>query len=146
VELVVVIALVAILSSFAIPAYTNYVKKAYRADMAAALFEVAGEAERKRMARLDNSYTGADSVIDELFGTNGRYREKLGDKYNVDLVLTNSDTAYYISAIPRTDGTQNADGALALSNGSVCHYGADSISVEDGVVTCNGDGDVYLSP
>lgn len=57
IELMIVVAVIGILASIAIPNYSDYVRKSRRADAQAALMELAQQLERHYTA--NNAYTGA---------------------------------------------------------------------------------------
>lgn len=125
IELLVVMGIVSILVFMAIPSFNSYSQKSYRSKMYSAFYEMAGTAERISNSRLDTLYTGADTAANTLFSD--KYAADLGTKYNVTMTLSADEVNYHITAVPI--GGQLGSGALAYFDGSVCHYDADTVSM-----------------
>ena len=101
VELLIVVAIVAILASAALPSWNSQVQKARRADARNTLIFVQVEQEKYRA---DNgSYASSMSAL----GLNS-YNSASRDYYNISIV-SNSETAFVASATPNTNGGQNND-------------------------------------
>ncbi|WP_192035987.1 type IV pilin protein [Halomonas sp. YLGW01] len=60
IELMIAVAVIAILASIAYPSYTNYIQEARRTDAKATLMEVAGQLERCYTVTGDYRYRNAD--------------------------------------------------------------------------------------
>ena len=109
VELMVVVAIVAILASVALPAWNSQVQKARRADARNTLMLVKVEQEKYRA---DNgSYASSMSALGL-----STYNSTSRDYYNVSLV-SRSANAFVASAAPNTNGSQNGDscGTFAIN-------------------------------
>lgn len=104
IELMIAVAIVAILASIAYPSYQEQVSKSRRAEAKAALMDAASRAERYRSARADASYTG--------FGNPGATEHGF---YNVTVNVT-SATTYTLTA--QRQGVQAGDrcGDYTLTN------------------------------
>ena len=109
VELMVVVAIVAILASVVLPAWNSQVQKARRADARNTLMLVKVEQEKYRA---DNgSYASSMSALGL-----STYNSTSRDYYNVSLV-SRSATAFVASAAPNANGSQNGDscGTFAIN-------------------------------
>ena len=109
VELMVVVAIVAILASVALPAWNSQVQKARRADARNTLMLVKVEQEKYRA---DNgSYASSMSALGL-----STYNSTSRDYYNVSLV-SRSANAFVASAAPNANGSQNSDscGTFAIN-------------------------------
>ena len=109
IELIIVVAIVAILASVALPSWKSQVQKARRADARNTLMFVQVEQEKYRA---DNgSYTSSMATL----GLSG-YNSTSRDYYNVSIV-SSSATAFVASAAPNTNGGQNSDscGTFAIN-------------------------------
>lgn len=101
VELLIVVAIVAILASAALPSWNSQVQKARRADAKNTLIFVQVEQEKYRA---DNgSYASSMSALGL-----STYNSASRDYYNISIV-SNSETAFVASATPNTNGGQNND-------------------------------------
>ena len=108
VELMVVVAMVAILASVALPAWNSQVQKARRADARNTLMLVKVEQEKYRA---DNgSYASSMSALGL-----STYNSTSRDYYNVSLV-SRSATAFVASSAPNVIVSENGDsgGSIAI--------------------------------
>jgi type IV pilus assembly protein PilE len=109
VELLIVVVIVAILATIALPSWNSQVQKARRADARNTLMVVQVEQEKYRA---DNgSYASSMSDL----GLSA-YNSTARDYYNVSIV-SSSATAFVASAAPNTNGGQNGDscGTFAIN-------------------------------
>jgi type IV pilus assembly protein PilE len=109
IELLIVVTIVAILASIALPSWDSQVKKSRRADARNALMSVQVEQEKYRA---DNgSYASSMSALGL-----GTYNSTSRDYYNVSIV-SSSATAFVASAAPNTTCGQNGDdcGTFAIN-------------------------------
>ncbi len=104
VELMIVIAIVAILVSLALPSYQQSIRKGRRADAQAELIEFAGLAER--VFTQSNSYVGTALPADSTY-------------YTFSFTTAPSATAYTIVATPA--GSQSSDkcGTMDLTQAGI---------------------------
>jgi type IV pilus assembly protein PilE len=96
-ELMIAVALVALLTAFALPAYQQYAQRAARADAQATLVAAAGAMERYKSQRF--TYSGAtegsastDTVPDQSPTTGTA-------KYSIDVTPTVDGTGYILTAV-----------------------------------------------
>lgn len=114
-ELVVVLAVMAILLAIAVPSYRQYVQRGERADAIRAILAVAGCQER---IRLNQGSYDTTRCLDEAEISSYRIR--------VEPVEKTGSSVYTVVASPlQTEG--NSCGALSLD-----HTGARSISLQEG--------------
>ena len=109
IELMVVVAIVAILASVALPTWNSQVQKSRRADARNTLILVRVEQEKYRA---DNgSYASSMSALGL-----GIYNSSSRDYYNVSIV-SSSATAFVASAAPNANGGQSGDscGTFAIN-------------------------------
>lgn len=105
-ELMIVVAIVGILASVAIPSYQESVRKSRRSDATGALLVLANKMER--LFTVNNSYATATSVA----GDNTDY---------YTLSITKNATTYTLAAAPTTGSAQVGDscGTLTLTHTGV---------------------------
>ncbi|HHW4681443.1 MAG TPA: type IV pilin protein [Xylella taiwanensis] len=112
VELMVVVAVIAILSAIAYPSYRNYIRKGHRDQAKADLVEIAQLAERFRT--VNNTYVGfpATNPISQSPRQGAAF-------YRVDFVGDATRSAFTVSAVPQ--GTQQDDkcGTLFINQAGV---------------------------
>lgn len=111
VELMVVVAIVAILASVALPAWNSQVQKARRADARNTLMLVQVEQEKYRADNGEYASAMADLGLDT-------YESASRDYYNVSIDSSSaSATAFVAIAAPNTNGGQNGDscGTFAIN-------------------------------
>ena len=101
VELLIVVAIVAILASVALPSWNSQVQKARRADARNTLTFVQVEQEKYR------ADTGSYAPSMTALGF-GSYNSPTRDYYNISIV-SSSETAFVASATPNTNGDQDND-------------------------------------
>ena len=131
IELMIVVAVVAILAAIAIPSYREYIRRSQRAEARAEVLRAEGWLERfytENNRYSNNAANNANTAFSGLFtgvpaGTTTRY--------TIALTITNGGAGYTITAAPTTTGPLNGDacgsytktntGALAYSGtGSRC--------------------------
>tara|TARA_E500000178_G_scaffold353416_1_gene419294 strand:+ start:2202 stop:2615 length:414 start_codon:yes stop_codon:yes gene_type:complete len=101
VELLIVVAIVVILASIALPSWNSQVQKARRADAKSILMAVLVEQEKYRAN--NGSYAPSMSALG--FGS---YNSPSRDYYNISIV-SSSEIAFVASASPNTNGGQDND-------------------------------------
>ena len=120
IEIMVVIAVLAILSTIAIPLYSNQTTKARRSDATGALSRAALEMESCRLQLL--TYTGCAPTTTTDSGF-----------YTIGVTILNGGTGYLLTATPVVGRAQASDsgcGNLTLSSAGVKgSNGSSSISV-----------------
>lgn len=101
IELLIVVVIVAILASVALPSWNSQVQKARRADARNTLMFVQVEQEEYR------ADTGRYAPSMTALGF-GSYNSPSRDYYNISIV-SSSKTAFVASATPNTNGDQDND-------------------------------------
>jgi type IV pilus assembly protein PilE len=116
IELLIVVVIVAILASVALPSWNSQVQKARRADARNILLVTQVEQEKYRA----NNGTYASSL-----GDLGLSSYATGDYYNLSIV-SSSATAFVASATPNTNGGQNGDscGTFAVNQSGIDESGS----------------------
>lgn len=109
IELMVTVAIVAILAAIAVPAYQDQVRKARRGQAKADLVELAQALERRHT--INNSYAGAlpYTVSPKDPGTTARYNITPG-------TIVAGAQAFVLTATPIGDQANDRCGTLTLSN------------------------------
>lgn len=118
IELMIVLIILGIITSIAIPSYEDFVINTRREDAKAALYEVASQLEQY-YAGNNNSYTGYS--IGSLSSSTAEYYEISEE--------SNTGTTYRLQAVPRSAQSKDADcGTLFLD-----HTGQRSASGPKGI-------------
>lgn len=116
IELMIVVVIVAILTTLAIPGYSSYVRKAQRKEAMAALQGLSQTMERYYAQ--NNSYknaavgpadTGSPRIFPQTAPLDGTA------KYNLQITAA-TDTTYTLQAQPIAGGGQDKDGLLQLKS------------------------------
>lgn len=123
IELMIVVAVIAILSAIAIPAYDGYVRRSYRAQAKADLTEIAQLAERYHT--VNNSYVGfaVPAALGQTPRSGGTAR------YLLQLNGVPTQRAYSLQAVPQ--GTQGRDACGTLSLNQAGAKGVSGSTVAD---------------
>lgn len=110
IELMITVAIIAILAAIALPSYQQYVLRANRADAKAILMENAQFMER--YFTTNNAYTGAPvlSAVSPKGATGGAIR------YNITFSVAPTASLYTLQAAPAGSQTNDSCGTLTLSN------------------------------
>jgi len=108
IELMLVIVIIGILATVAIPSYRNYVVRAQRTDATTALLRVAAAQEKFYLQRnryADEDELGGDDPPNDGLGIDGT------DKGWYTLAISNDDTAldFTVTATPVSGGPQAVD-------------------------------------
>jgi type IV pilus assembly protein PilE len=104
VELMITVAILAILASIALPSYQDSVRQTRRAAAQADLMELASHMERLYTA--NGSYGDASTALPDM-GT---------EQYNLSFQGNPSDTSFIIQAVPVSPQDQDSCGTLTISN------------------------------
>ena len=120
IELMIVIAIVAILAAVAVPSYQSSVRKTNRQDAREALLQFASAQEKYRLA--NSKYATASEFASEL-GYSGNTFDSSAGKYQVsavnDLCATTEDSCYAVKAVAQSgqDADTSCSSFVLLSDG-----------------------------
>lgn len=117
IELMIVVAIIAILASIAIPSYREQIKKSRRADVQRQLVE--------RAQTLERYFTANGRYVTVAGGTTCGGADPTSDQYAIASACT--DTTFTITATPVSSGSQATDGTQTLTQS-----GARGGSVDNG--------------
>lgn len=115
IELMIAVAIVAILASIAWPSYQEYIRRSSRESAQAQLVELAGTQEKiflnsnRYSPNIDTAYTGNDTG--GLGATGGRTADR---RYT--LSVTVAGASYRLTATPVVGSSQERDGNLTIDS------------------------------
>lgn len=108
-EVMIVVAIVAIILTLAMPSYERFIRKSKRADVQLQMIELASAAERLYTEK--NSYADIDNKDGE-----GLYLfVPLNDDYTFSFSVAATATVYTIKATPKTGQASDGCGAMTLN-------------------------------
>ena len=127
IEMMIVVAIVAILAAVALPSYTAHVVRAARVQAQAELLELASLQEKIFLN--SNSYSA--SVTAAYNGTSGgglgRSSGKTNDgRYTLALDISTPSQTFVLTATPASGGTQVGDGNISISESGQRLWGSAS--------------------
>jgi type IV pilus assembly protein PilE len=130
IELMITVAVVAILAAIAIPSYSDYVVRSRRNDVRISLAQSAQWMERFR-AENRGSYTGAvlqaGTTVSPTRGT---------VMYDIAVVVDATGATYQLTATPRVGGPMGSDACAAYTLASDGQRTAAGVSSGDGFEKC----------
>ena len=112
IELMIVVAIIGILASIALPAYQQYILRANRADAQAILMETAQFMER--FFTTNNTYAGAAVATVSAVSPKGAIGSAI--KYNISFTAPPTGTVYNLRAVPNGGQASDPCGTLTVSN------------------------------
>lgn len=121
VEMLIVVAIIAILAAIAIPSYQDYVVRTKRADMMVELQNIGRQLESRKLAVGRGGYrtlaANNNQAIQDLLGNYPR-----SGNVSYQITITNLASGNWeLTATPNVASTQSKDGRLTLSvNGRKC--------------------------
>lgn len=121
VEMLIVVAIIAILAAIAIPSYQDYVVRTKRADMMVELQNIGRQLESRKLAVGRGGYRtlaeNNNQAIQDLLGDYPR-----SGNVSYQITITNLASGNWeLTATPNVPSTQSKDGRLTLSvNGRKC--------------------------
>lgn len=126
-EVMIVVAIVAILAAVALPTYRNYIVRGARVQAQTELLELASLQEKIFL----NSNNYAASVTTAYNGTAagglGRTSGQTNDgRYDLSLDITVPSQTFVLTATPTADGTQVGDGNISISESGQRLWGSAS--------------------
>jgi type IV pilus assembly protein PilE len=112
IELMIVVAVIAILAAIALPSYTNQIRKSKRTDAKTSLLDLASRQER--YFTTNNAYTSTSTNL----GYSGSYPVSVPSattfNYGIDVTAA-SATAYTATATPNGDQTNDSCGTYSIN-------------------------------
>ena len=117
IEIMVVVAVIALLSSIALPSYTKYVQRGHRADAKAALLGVAQRMEQNySLAGVYNATQDGTTINTASLTTWGLNKAPAGANARYDIAFTSlSATAFVVKATPTGGQTNDTCGIFSLN-------------------------------
>lgn len=112
IELMIVVAVIGILASIALPSYTQYVQRANRTDAKGILMETAQYMERYYTT--NNTYVGATVASVSAVAPKGSSGSSI--RYNISFSAGPTATTYTLRAAPTTAQSSDTCGTLTLSS------------------------------
>lgn len=116
IELMITVAIIAILSAIAIPNYQQYVIKSRRA--AAQAFMVSVENREKQYLLDARVYlpVNSGSIANDFNALGMTVPDNVGRYYDITVAISSLPPTFTISAAPKAGTSQASDGSLTLSN------------------------------
>ncbi len=117
IELMIVVVIVAILASIAVPAYTNSVRKSRRTEAKTALLDLA--AREERYFATQNVYTTDPFALKYIATSGGSWPVSVGSYYSISQVTSSAATAttpggYQLQISPSAGSPQLQDSSCQL--------------------------------
>lgn len=108
IELMVVVAVIAILAAIALPSYNNYLRKGRRADAQAALTDIASRQQQYLM--------DARAYAPDLATLNYTLQDSVTNWYAVAIAVAGPPPSFTVTATPVAGKDQTNDGSLELTS------------------------------
>lgn len=108
VELMIVVAIIAVLVAIAYPSYTSYRVKTNRVDVQTQMMNIAQRLQSYKV--VNRSYSGASLAS---LGISSTYPQ--GGEYNLDLVIDVGNQGYLLKAEPNSATIQENNGEICLN-------------------------------
>lgn len=115
-ELMIVVIIIAILTSIALPSYQNYLRRGYRADAKAVLMENAQFLERNLTTANRYHQDSAGTAINNQLPIKTSPREGTSSKYTISVIA--NTTTFTLTATPVNGSVMQGDpcGSFTLNN------------------------------
>lgn len=114
IEVMIVVAIIAILAAIALPAYQNHIRRSDRATAQAKMLEIAGLLENNYLQR--GQYVGTFIQAVNADNTLNRSLSSGDTRYNLAITPTTNSQVYTITATPRGAQASDRCGALTLNS------------------------------
>jgi len=119
IELMIVVAVIAILGAVAYPSYQSYIIRAKRSAAQQLMLKIANRQEQYMLDRRQYTATlgsGGLNIVEEGWTCSGTTCSN--DRYDVTSPVDNTATppTYTVTAVPKTGTPQASDGTLTLNN------------------------------
>jgi len=121
IELMITVAIVAILASIAMPAYQEYVKRGNRAAAQSEMMDIANREQQFLLA--NRAYADKATIV----GSGYAFPGNLSSKYTWDVTPgTGTTPTFTVTFTPVSSGPQAGDGTLVLTSEGVKTRGGDA--------------------
>lgn len=128
IEVMIVVAIIAILAAVALPAYQDSVRKTWRGKARSCLVSLSQSMERRFTANF--SYAGPAGAADTLPADGCVTEDNMGSRYAFSFAATPGAT-YTLRAVPQGGQTADECGTLSLA-----HDGSRGVTGSAGVEAC----------
>ena len=118
IELMIAVAIVAVLASIAYPSYTQYVIKSNRAGAQAEMMGIASREQQFLLANRTYAAKGDSTTPNTLEGSGYTFPSTLSSKYTYDVTVGTGTVPSFLITFTAT-GSQTSDGNLTLNNEGV---------------------------
>ena len=121
IELMIVVAIIAILAAISVPLYKQYVRSVNRGEMQAELLNIGTELQRYKIANFSFLKSDDTPITLAEIKRNGDYKTSSGQSlYTIELRNVSAGS-WELVAIPKDGSTQKGDGSIFLnSKGQKC--------------------------
>lgn len=111
IEIMIAVAIVAILAAIAYPSYQQYIIRTHRADLQTELLRVAGQLQSYKVV----NHTYENATLNNVGGS-ANFPRTANPDYQIALVLDNDNRGYTLTATPIVTSTQKGNGIVVLNN------------------------------
>ncbi|MDP3138257.1 MAG: type IV pilin protein [Burkholderiaceae bacterium] len=117
IELMIVVAIMAILAAVAIPTYRDYIAKSRRAEARGQLLEVVQFMQRfySQNDRFDQDRSGTAAAVPSAMVRVPREAASGAETYGISFTATPTISTFSVQAVPRTGGPMASDGCGSFS-------------------------------
>ena len=127
IELMITVAIVAILAAVALPSYQQYIIRAARTQAQSELLQLVNLQEKIYLNSNNYAFSVTGAYTGNSSGGLGLTNGKISnDKYSVTLLNTAASQTYTLVATPVATGSQKNDGTLSVTESGVKLWGTEN--------------------